>query len=526
VAPYAAALVANHAAGLVANHTAGLVANGAAASRVVERRRNLLEASIGVTGTIRSALTDGEGVFRLAMHFGRHNLEARGKPGLKACLASHTWAGAAVSGPTLTLAATASVSGRVSVLAVGGEPLPPRGEVLVAGSPYAAPLLADGTFILPELPAGRMDLVVWQPERGAVRYPPEGVVLLPSGTIALPALEVPGAGLLWRIVPVPSAATPLPSPTLSRPPWPVPTPTPTSIPTPTPTVVATQTPAATPSPVPGPAPTPAPVPSVAPTPSPSPEFAPLEKRFDIGEPVVAVADARAGQMAALLGAGGQVVVRGGPAGTPLLATWTLAGTARTIGLQQHPGSADEDAFVAFVDGRLERTRIRTDGLSPEPDVVIQSTLSAPLSWAGPDVLGTGFWVGAAEVRHGVAGTRESALVGLVIGGVNQQTGVGLVLGTQTDGSMTFWGYPSGVTFWRRDLGAARGAIAMSLGNPFIGAVADADERVRLFDLTSGRDRAVIQPGVGTLSAMRFTPDGSRLWVAGDLGVSLWRFEAK
>lgn len=439
------------------------------------------------------------------------------------------------------------------------------------------PLLADGTFILPDLPAGRMDLVVWQPERGAVRYPPEGMVLLPAGKIALPALEVPGSGSPWRIVPLPSAVTALPTPTLPGPPSPVPsatsTPTPAAVVTPTP--AATPGPAVTPSPGPTVAPTPTPVPSVAPTPSPSPDFATLENQFDIGEQVVAVAHARAGQMAALLGAGGKVVVRGGPAGTPLLATWTSAGTARTLGLQQHPGSADEDAFVAFVDGRLERTRARTDGLSPEPDTVIQATLSAPLSWAGPDVLGTGFWVGAGEVRHEVAGTRESAvidvgpgrttcgdwrdgrvlvgldngtvpvldrgdgrriatwtsgdsaLVGLAIGGVNQQTGEGLVLGTQTDGRMTLWGYPSGVPFWRRDLGAARGGtIAMSLGNPFIGAVADADERVRLFDLASGLDRAVIQPGVGTLHAMRFTPDGSRLWVAGDLGVSIWRFEAK
>jgi len=45
----------------------------------------------------------------------------------------------------------------------------------------------------------------------------------------------------------------------------------------------------------------------------------------------------------------------------------------------------------------------------------------------------------------------------------------------------------------------------------------------LIDLSTGTDRSSLQPDVGPIRALRFTPDGSRLWVAGDRGVSIWRF---
>ena len=564
VAGDAASLVANHAVGLVANDVASRIVAG---ERSVSDGRSLVDGSIVPAAASRSTLTDGEGIFRISLPAGRYNLEARGKPGFKACLPGFAWPAAEAPGPTLTLAATASVKGRISVLVDKGEPSPPRGEVLVPGSPYVAPVLADGSFVLSDLPSGRLPLVIWQPERGAVRYPPEGLVLLPSGTLTLPAIEVPEPGASWRVVAVPSVkVTASGSVSTSGPPLAV---TPSPSPSPSPSPVAT------PSEMPMPQPTaggPSVVlPSPSPTAGPSQALATLENRLDIGEPVVAVAHSRAGHMAAMLGNGGKVVVMVGPSGQPLLASWTSPGMARAIGLQQHPGSADEDAFVAYADGRMERTRVRTDGTEPEPDMVVQATLSAPLAWAGPDVLGTGFWVGAGEVRHEVAGMRESAImdvgpgrttcgelwdgrvllgldngtvtvldrgdghrlaswttrpsavIGLAIGGVNLQTGEGLVLGAQADGSMTVWVYPSGKLVWVRDLGAAVGTIAMSLGNPFLGALAEGDGAVRLIDLSTGTDRSSLQPDVGPIRALRFTPDGSRLWVAGDRGVSIWRF---
>ncbi|MEB3238541.1 MAG: hypothetical protein VKO64_13085 [Candidatus Sericytochromatia bacterium] len=552
------ALVANNAAGLVAHASAGLA--GPVGPRMVQAGGRAAE-------ELASGLTDGQGHFRLALPPGRYNLEALGKPGFKGWLPGVAWGAAGVDAPLpiLRLAATATLSGQVDILPVSGAPLPEGGEVLVAGSPYATPVLADGSFVLPDLPAGRLDVVVWQPGRGAVRYPPEGMVLLPSDTVRLPVIEIPAQGLPWRVVPSASpnvSPTPASTPAASRSPEPSASPGPTSMPSLTP--------------VPGPTSVPTSEPAVTPdtggggSPAPGPGLATLEGRMARDEAVVAVAFSRAGHLAAIVDVRGRVAIHGTDAITTSLTSWVATGSVRSIALQQAPGSPDEDVYLAFADGRMERTRARTDGSVPSPDLVMQVNLSVPVAWAGPDAQSAGFWIGAGEVRHESAQPRESAVVdlgsarttcgdwrdgrvlvgldsgqvmvldrsdgqrlaawqtrsspvlGLVIGGVDLRTGQGLILGTHQDGTMTLWSYPQGARIWDRAFPGGRDRIAMPPGGPLIAAVAEPDDSVRLIDLLGGGDKQVLQPGVGTVRALRFTPDGSRLWVVGASGASIWR----
>lgn len=538
------ALVANNAAGLVAHASAGLV--GPVGPRMLQDGGRVAE-------ELASGLTDGQGHFRLALPPGRYNLEALGKPGFKGWLPGVAWGAAGVDAPLpiLRLAATATLSGQVDILPVSGVPLPEGGEVLVAGSPYATPVLADGSFVLPDLPAGRLDVVVWQPGRGAVRYPPEGMVLLPSDTVRLPVIEIPAQGLPWRVVPSASpnvSPTPVSTPAASRSPDPSPSPSaaPTSVPVTTPDTGGGG------------------------SPSPDPWLATLEGRMARDEAVVAVAFSRTGHLAAIVDVRGRVDIHGTDVRATSLASWVATGSVRSLAMQQAPGTADEDVYLAFADGRLERTRARTDGSVPSPDLVMQATWSMPVTWAGPDAQSAGFWIGAGEVRHESAQPRESAVVdlgaarttcgdwrdgrvligldsgrvvvldrsdgqrlaawqtrsspvlGLAIGGVDLRTGQGLILGTHQDGTMTLWSYPQGARIWDRIFPEGRDRIAMPPGGPLIAAVVEPDDSVRLIDLMGGGDKQVLQPGVGTVRALRFTPDGSRLWVVGALGVSIWR----
>ncbi|MEB3237339.1 MAG: hypothetical protein VKO64_06920 [Candidatus Sericytochromatia bacterium] len=271
VANDVAALIGNHAAGLVANAAGALVANQAAGLAAAARRTLSVD-----------ALTDVEGRFRLQLPAGRYNLEAIRSRTDKGWAANILVGADVVSGEVrLSVSPVAVLGGKVTLPGAPGDRPSPGGEVLIAGSAYVARVAADGTWQLPDVPAGQHDLVFWHPDFGAARlFGDAGLLVLPGVARTLPTLRLAPKGQPWQLgaspVPVASpsvAPTPTTVPTVT-PSAPAVTPTP-GLPSPEPTQVVAS-PTASPSPQQTAAPTFAPSPVVPPTAQPtvSPSAAP------------------------------------------------------------------------------------------------------------------------------------------------------------------------------------------------------------------------------------------------------------
>ncbi|MEB3204792.1 MAG: hypothetical protein VKP57_08830 [Candidatus Sericytochromatia bacterium] len=452
VANDVAALVGNYAAGLIANDSAALVGNQAAGLAGAGRRTMSVD-----------ALTNADGRFKLTLPAGRYNLEA---------LRNRTdkgWLGPLeIGGPSATTDIRVSVRpvsilrGRVLMPEAGGQGFPPPGaEVLVAGSPYMARVAADGTWEVPEVPAGTHDVVLWHPDLGAARpFGDRGLVVVPGVARELPPVRLAPKGQPWRVgaspVPVATnapAATPsvTPSATATVKPSPAPTPSPgapqlsvapspspvptvapsaspTIQPTPLPSPVPTPTPDTESTPVPGesqqplpvdtptPSPVPTPMPTVAPTtsptPGPTPTVAPsptpapprvrdpelFTKAFYAqGDRIKAVDFSEDGELFVLGYDGGAVTVGDMVSGNPMV-TWRPGGSVYGVSITALADGSGYLVASATREGAIDQRRV--SGNVPPVIVTPIASLSvqAQLYTAWPGLKPDHVWVSGSDNR--------------------------------------------------------------------------------------------------------------------------------